>query len=288
MQPSQDKTMRDIHRIIEKEMPQTEAEMNALMEKINGGEYPIIEDDELTVTQKAQDLVYEAYELPPRDGLIKALEALKLNPDCIEAYEYLGLNEISDSKAKLMYEKGIQIGRRVFGGKFLEDNRGIFWGIHETRPFMRCLQYYSECLYTEGQIRACVDIQEEMIELNPNDNQGIRDQLLLYLIQLGETEIFKKIAGMFPDDIGAYALFNRALFAFVTEGDCEVANEKLQLAMTENPFVVKRILSHQAVKGLTDHYAIGSQEEAGYYALYARHIWRSNRGALKWLLKQSK
>ncbi|MEA3286158.1 MAG: hypothetical protein U9Q77_02110 [Candidatus Marinimicrobia bacterium] len=285
MQPSHEKMMRDIHRIIDKERPKTEAEMNALMDRINSGEYPVIEDDELSIAQQAEDLVSEAYEYHPREGRRKALEAIKLDPDCIAGYEYLGLNEISSSKAKGYYKRGINIGRRIFGGEFLEDNRGYFWGIHETRPFMRCLQYYSDCLYTARQIRECVTIQEELIDLNPNDNQGVRDLLLLYLIQLGDIEKFNKYADLFPEDIGAYALFNRALLAFKTEGDSEIANAKLQEAVMENPHVSKKILSHKPVKGLAEHYGLGSEEEADYYAMYARHVWRNTRGAVKWLLK---
>jgi len=147
--------------------------------------------------------------------------------------------------------------------------------------------YYSDCLYAAKQIRECVAIQEEMLDLNPNDNQGVRDQLLLYLIQIDETEKFKKYADMFPDDIGAHALFNRALFAFKTEGDSKAANNKLQKAVTENPYVANRILAHKPVKGLAEHYGFGSEEEADYYALSARHVWRGTRGALKWLLKHS-
>ncbi len=288
MHPSQEKMMRDIHRIIDKEMPQTEAEMNALMERINSGEYPAIEDEELTIAQQAEDLVSEAYELPPGAGRRKAREALKLDPDCIAACEYLGLNEISSSRAKIHFKKGINIGRRIFGGEFLENNRGFFWGIHETRPYMRCLQYYSDCLYTAKQIRECVSIQEEMLDLNPNDNQGIRDLLLLYLIQLNETEKFTKYADMFPEDIGAYALFNRALFAFKTEGDSKTATKKLKEAVKENPYVAKKILSRKSKKGLAEHYGLGSEEEADYYVLYAKHIWRHTHGAVKWLLQHSK
>jgi len=122
------------------------------------------------------------------------------------------INRVSGStEINGMYKKGILIGQRIFGGDYLEDNKGMFWGIHETRPYMRCLQFYSDGLYTTGKIYECVAIQEEMLDLNPNDNQGIRDQLLLYLIQLGEVEKFQKYANMFPEDIGAYALFSACL-----------------------------------------------------------------------------
>ena len=66
-------------------------------------------------------------------------EALELDPDCIEAYEMLAGLEISPVQIQNHLNKGIAIGRKKFGGIFLEENKGIFWIIKETRPFMRCL-----------------------------------------------------------------------------------------------------------------------------------------------------
>lgn len=45
----------------------------------------------------------------------------------------------------------------------------------------------------------------------------------LYLIQLDEREKFKTYAKMFKDDTFAIALFNRAPFAFKTEGQTDGA-----------------------------------------------------------------
>lgn len=131
---------------------------------------------------------------------------MKLDPDYIEAYEFLGSMERTAELAGIFYEKGISIGRRIFGGKYLEEHKGMFWDFHETRPFMRCLQHYSDCLYTMGKIKECVAILEDMIKLNPNDNQGVRDQLLLYLIQLDESKKFLKYSKMFKEDSMAFPL----------------------------------------------------------------------------------
>ena len=81
----------------------------------------------------------------------------------------------------------------------MKENKGMFYGIHETRPFMRCLHQCSFCLYAMGNTKECVKILEEMVELNPNDNQGVRDYLLLYLLEVDETEKFKKYAKQFDD-----------------------------------------------------------------------------------------
>ena len=69
--------------------------------------------------------------------------------------------QISPQTALPFYKTGIEIGRRIFD---LEELRGDFWVIHETRPFMRCMQHYSDCLYHTGKKEECVLILEEMIE----------------------------------------------------------------------------------------------------------------------------
>ena len=44
---------------------------------------------------------------------------------------------------------------------------------------MRCLQAYSDCLIDMGKVKEAIEVLEELIYLNPNDNQGARDHLLL-------------------------------------------------------------------------------------------------------------
>jgi len=137
-------------------------------------------------------------------------------------------------------------------------------------------------------VKECVEILEEMIELNPNDNQGVRDQLLLYLIQLDENKKFLKYAKMFEEDRMAFSLFNRALFAFKTEGETENANKQLSKALKQNKHVSKRLLSNKSVKELTDSYGIGDEAEADYYAIFAQKIWETTKGAREWLKKHAR
>ncbi len=57
---------------------------------------------------------------------------------------------------------------------------------------MRCMHSYAECLNDLGRVSDSISVFEEMIRLNPNDNQGVRDQLLLHLIRLNEFNKFRK------------------------------------------------------------------------------------------------
>ncbi len=287
MDKQHDKLMTDLHRLLETQDFKSEDELRKFMDDLMGEKIPSFPKEALTNKEQAQNLVFDAYELSPAKGKAKIEKALLLDPDCLEAYEYLGSMEQLVDLAIIFYEKGIEIGRRLFGGKYLTKNKGRYWGLHETRPFMRCLAQYSDCLYTIGKVNESVAVLEEMIELNPNDNQGVRDQLLLYLILLNENKKFEKYAKKYNDDIMAFPLFNYALFAYKKEGESENANKKLKKAMKQNKFVAPKILSNKQITSLSDTYGFGDENEANYYVAYAKEIWASTKGAIEWLKKYS-
>lgn len=282
-----DKLMTDLQRLLANQDFKSEDDIRKFMDSMVGQKIPSFPKEALNFKEQAQDLVFAAYELTPAKAKVNIEKALQLDPDCIEAYEFLGSMERTAELASVFYEKGISIGRRIFGGKYLEERKGMFWGFHETRPFMRCLQHYSDCLYTMGKVKECVAVLEEMIELNPNDNQGVRDQLLLYLIQLDDRKKFLKYSKMFEEDSMAFSLFNRALFAFKTEGETENSNKQLLKALKQNKFVAKRLLSNKQITEFAGHYGFGDENEADYYASFAQHIWRETKGAKEWLKKHS-
>lgn len=152
---------------------------------------------------------------------------------------------------------------------------------------MRCMQQYASCLYSLGKLKECVAVLEEMIELNTNDNQGVRDMLLLYLIELDERVKFKKYEKIFKDDDMALSLFNRDLFVYKTEGATENANRQLQKALKQNKFVASKILFKKPINVRADYYSTGDENEADYYASFAQQIWQSTSGAILWLMANS-
>jgi tetratricopeptide (TPR) repeat protein len=287
MKKQHEKIMTDLQRLVETQEFKSEDELRRFINSINDQKIPSFPEEALTHSEQAQDLVYAAYDLTRTKAKAIIEKALKLDPDCIEAYEFLGSLENTAELAILFYEKSISIGRRIFGGKYMKDHKGMFWGFHETRPFMRCLQHYSDCLYAMGKVKECIAVLEEMIELNPSDNQGVRDPLLLYLIQIDDAQKFLKYAKMYKEDSLAFPLFNRALFAYKTEGETKSSNSKLMKALKQNKFVAQRLLSNKSITNLPDHYGFGDENEADYYAGIAQHVWASTKGAREWLKKHS-
>ncbi|MEQ1552900.1 MAG: hypothetical protein ABL929_01910 [Ferruginibacter sp.] len=238
---------------------------------------------ELTIEEQAQDMVFAASELPPKKAQEKIKEALLLNPDCIEAHEFLGLKEKDIRKAVFHFEDGINIGRRIFFGEKYNKYKGHFWGIHETRPFMRCLQHYAGCLFGLLKTNECVAIYEEMLALNPNDNQGVRDLFFVRILELNDFEKYKKYEKIYNTDVTAFAFYNSALAAFLTLGDTKTAQNKLAKAIKANVFVPKKLLSSKAITNVPSMYGFGDENEATYYAYFAKGLWQKNKAALNWL-----
>ncbi len=276
---------KDLHRLLAKKDFKSESELKDFMNSIMMKPISEIPDEELTNEERAQDLVEDSYDLPMLDAVKNIEAALNLNPDCIEAYEYQGSVQRSVESALSYYEKGVNIGKRIFGGKYLKEHKGQFWGFHETRPFMRCMYQYSDCLYKLGKKNESISVLEEMIDLNPNDNQGVRDQLMLYLLEQNEFDKFKKYSREYSEDGTAFTHFNRALFAYMKEGESDRSNELLKTAIEENKFVLPMLIFSKLQTEMPNTYGIGDKNEAKYYSVFAQRIWQQTPGAVKWLMK---
>lgn len=104
-------------------------------------------------------------------------------------------------------------------------------------------------------------------------------------VRHGQSERVRGHSGR--DDWMAFPLFNRALFAFTTEGETDKATQQLKKAIQQNKFVAQRILSNKPITSIPNSYSPGDESEAAYYALYAQEIWSEINGAREWLRKHS-
>lgn len=273
----------DLHRLLSTQKFKSKEEVDAFMQQFIGEPLPSFPKEALSDEEQAQDLIFEARDTNPIHARELIVQALDLDPDCIEAYEQLGLMEGEPAIALAFFEKGVMIGKEIFNEQDDPGLTGNFWMIHETRPFMRCLKYSADCYFLTGRVWESVAILEEMIGLNPIDNQGVRDHLLMQLLVLGEHEKFRKYEKMYKNDYSAFALFTRALFLFITEGVGIKANNKLKQAKEQNRHVIKLLLRKSDVHEHADGYTMGEKSEAEYYAFHAKPLWQVVPGALEWL-----
>ena len=124
----------------------------------------------LTPLHRAQELIYQAFDDDdPEKRCQLAQQALALSPDCADAYVLLAEHAHSRTEALDLYAKGVEAGERALGAEKFAMNAGHFWGILETRPYMRARAGLARLLWTSGQRQEAVGHLQDMLRLNPND-----------------------------------------------------------------------------------------------------------------------
>ncbi|MEA1875072.1 MAG: tetratricopeptide repeat protein [Bacteroidota bacterium] len=233
---------------------------------------------------RSQDLVYEAYEQSVSKGKKLVKQALELDPNNADAYNYLASIEKDIEGAMKMFEKAIKAGEKTLGKKFFKEEKGYFWGMIETRPYMRAKAGLADCLYAKKEIDKAIDIYEEMLELNPSDNQGIRYFLSTLLLSKNDLTKFKLFVENNEEEDCAVWNYNNALYHFKKSGQTAKSNKELLKAYESNEYVIDYMLGIKKMPNEQPQYiGIGDENEAISYVNGAWNIWDKSEEALDWL-----
>ncbi|HDS05661.1 MAG TPA: hypothetical protein ENN95_01340, partial [Deltaproteobacteria bacterium] len=219
-----------------------------------------------------------------------AKRALIIFPDCADAYNLLAeVAAKSLEEAKEYYRKGMEAGRRALGEKIFKEDSGYFWGLLETRPYMRSRAGLMQCLWEEGNHDEAIGHARELLRLNKNDNQGIRYVLITYLACLGRYDDLDNFMSSpeYENDGMAEWLYTKALLYFAKTGDTSKARKVLSDALKMNRHVPKYLLGEKKVpRLLPDSITVGGEDEAYCYAAGNIRAWEKVTGALAWLYEQ--
>lgn len=260
-----------------------QAFMNRLLEE-GGGRIPAAPPQSLA--EQAQALVYDAWEAPTdRKATALARQALALDPDCADAYNVLAETDAkSVEMACDFYQLAAYAGHRSLGEAFFTEHRGHFWAMIETRPYMRARQGWADCLWAMGRARDSIAHNEALLDLNPNDNQGIRDVLLSQYLVLGDDAAAERLFRQYPHDSSAAFLWSRVLLN-VRCGDQAASEAALLAAMEYNPHVAGFFSGKKKVPAvLPDAYSPGSREEAVLYIADFGEAWMVSPDAMDWVI----
>ena len=240
-----------------------------------------------TPLERAQELIYDAFDT--EDPLIRvdlAEEALEISEDCADAYVLLAEETAEDAEeAKELYKAGVRAGERALGDEIFVEEAGNFWGILETRPYMRALEGLANSLWVLGEREQALAHYHRILSLNPGDNQGVRYQLAGSLLEEGLDEELGELLQQYEEEASAYWLYTRALWRFRMEGASEQANRELEEATDTNPYVSLYLLGRKnfLAQGLPELIGFGDESEAVSYFARALPEWLKTLGAVEWL-----
>ena len=277
-----DQHLGQIHRLLEGQDFATIEEANAFLKQaLLGGSPPTFAPR--TPLDEAQELVYRALETSGPRRVRLAREALARSPDCADAYVLLAEATSDPKQARRLYEEGMEAGLRALGPEPFAEDVGHFWGIVETRGYMRACQGLAAVLWALGEREAAIGHAQEMLRLNPGDNQGIADPLAEWLLAVGDDDALARLLRAYPDEGTAAWAYTKALLAFRQKGPGAVATRALKAALRTNPYVPLYLFGlRELPEVLPDYVGMGDEREAVSYVAEAITNWIDTDGAVDW------
>lgn len=157
----------------------------------------------LSNEDKAYDLydrAMETYNDSEARRLLK--QAIKLKPNFTDAKIELTCFLDDEFKRIRELEKLEKEEREYLESEeyFKEENISHFYGILETRPYIRLLYIIASHYQQIGSYRKAIELYENIIYLNDNDNMGVRYSLMGLYAMLEECEKMEEIINHYPED----------------------------------------------------------------------------------------
>jgi tetratricopeptide (TPR) repeat protein len=236
--------------------------------------------------EDAQDLMYRAWETADqRQRVALAKEALSRSPLCADAYVLLA-EETAKTPAEAieLYQKGLEAGEKAIGPAAFQDDVGHFWGLLETRPYMRARGGLAQALWDVGRHDEAIEHYRELLRLNPNDNQGNRYLLAGCLLALDRDADLTALLDAYGQESTAEWSYTWALIAYRRDGDSVEARSLLEKATTANSHVASYLLGRKKLpRKPVPYITMGGEDEAQEYARRYAAAWANTEGALEWL-----
>lgn len=200
---------------------------------------------------EAQEMLYDAQMAhgEKRQRLIK--EALSIHPYHADAYLLLAEEAYDDSQFEQLVLQAIQAGEKDLGEAFFREHQGSFWSIPETRPYMRAKEVYTIYLYKQGESEEALEHAEDLLSLNPSDNQGIRYFLLPIYLELEMLEEAEKLINQY-DEQSTNFLFNKILLEYISHGSTLTVRRYIKEANQYNPYVKKYLKNIESMPDPSD------------------------------------
>ncbi len=241
-----------------------------------------------TDRERAQELAWQAMDQMSVDQAKAAAlcrQSIEIYPDCVDALHMLAEIEsrwVCDFVASI--RKAIEAGRRDLGEKYFRECKGLFWGLTETRPFMRAMGALAETLAgNEYHQDEAIAVQQEMLDLNPNDNQGIRYGLLGSYLARKRYDKAQDLLDRYPGEYSAFFLWGKVLLLFATMDEAGAA-KTLKKARKANSHVERHFFPRKRCPNVhIEYYSPGDDMEAIACAQVLHVAWKAHSAARKWL-----
>ena len=219
-----------------KDEEELDEKFQEFIQKYNAGEL----EYENTPLDDAYELLDKAENAKSKAQAIKyAKEAYDMCPDCFDAILFQAHLEDNPLKRWKLLEEGLKFERDKLEKEeqFKKDNIGHFYGIFETRPYIRGLYAKADYLILDGKIKQARDVCKEILKLNENDNMGARYLLMAIYAYLEEEKDMLKLYKKYSEE--SLEMLFPLFTLYYKQGDDKKAKEYLDRINKANPNFIK-------------------------------------------------
>ncbi len=184
MSKDTEKVFKELHEFLDLHQGEVKSEedMNELVAKFVSGYNASLDNgsNKKSKEKTADDYLEIAEEAETKSECRKYIKkALELEPDNVDARLHLinvDYEEKIEERIKALVELKEEAAKQI--EEYFESDEGEFWGIIETRPYMRvCKDLYSDYIES-GRIRLAMKECQNVLKLNLADNMGMRNYLM--------------------------------------------------------------------------------------------------------------
>jgi tetratricopeptide (TPR) repeat protein len=207
-------------------------------------------------------------------------------PEFIDVHHHLALVlsvTDRDDEAFEMWSELVQMVLRLLPDEFEMGRDRLSWIILENRPFLRAYHSLGLEYLDRGHIPKALDVFNNILAMNPGDNQGVRALVIDCCFHLRDPRGVMTVCDRFPEDLMEHVLYGRAL-ALIQLGRADEAKASLRQAIERFPLVGKELVKarHRKPKNLrADIVTLGGADQAYFYWLDQGGHWKRTPGALE-------
>jgi tetratricopeptide (TPR) repeat protein len=169
-------------------------------------------------------------------------------------------------QARDILEEGLAKFKELIPKNFVFGRSNLPWAVLENRPFLRMYKSIGINLKESGKTETAREVFQNIVAMNPDDNQGMRELLCSCCFQLGKNESVLDLCRKYKGDGMAAITFGRVLALFKV-GRVNEAKKALREATRYGANITREIIAdtHRKLKDKFSPYEWGSKREAELY-----------------------
>lgn len=206
-------------------------------------------------------------------------------PEHVDAHHHLALAYFRDGKAKKAAEAwkpGMEFALKLLPNGFSMSRDQLPWGFIENRPFLRMYHSYGLSLMRLRKTEQALEVFENILSLNPHDNQGARALVVECNFELHRPEAVLGLCDRFRGDGLEQLVYGRPLALFQLNRGAEAA-KAFRVAKKVYPVIAEELTkqTHKRPDGWQEErITLGGADQAHAYWKEFGKFWRKTPGAL--------